>query len=108
VKHLGVGPRVAQFVAGDASAHLAKTLDAAAPCDMWIVNWEAAITDKARARAITRGFLEGSASSMCGERVVRVNPLGTAEAQPISRSCGRGPAGGSTASCCHWWNRPRT
>ena len=46
---------------------------------MWIVNWEAAITDKARARAITRGFLEGSASSMCGERVVRVNPLGTAE-----------------------------
>lgn len=79
MSHLAVGPRVAQFVAGDAAAHLDKTLDAAAPCDMWIVNWEAAITDKARARAITRAFLERSASSMCGERVVRVNPLGTAE-----------------------------
>ena len=66
MSNLAVGPRVAQFVAGDASTHLDKTLDAAAPCDMWIVNWEAAITDKPRARAITSAFLERSASSMCG------------------------------------------
>ncbi len=79
MSHLAVGPRVERIITGDAPAHLDKTLDAAAPCDMWIVNWEAAITDKARARAVTRAFLERSASSMCGEQVVRVNPLGTAE-----------------------------
>ena len=74
-----MGPRVAQFVAGDTPGHLEKTLDPAAPCDMWIVNWEAAITDKARARAISREFLARSASAMHGERVVRVNALGTPE-----------------------------
>jgi citrate lyase subunit beta/citryl-CoA lyase len=72
---LAIGPRVAQFVAGDTRAHLDKTVDPQAACDMWIVNWEAAITDKALARTTTRAFLEGSARSMRGERVVRPNPL---------------------------------
>jgi len=46
---------------------------------MWIVNWEAAITDKAAARATTRAFLAGSAGAMRGERVLRVNPLAGAD-----------------------------
>ena len=90
---LAIGPRVAQFVAGDAPGHLEKTLDAGAPCDMWIVNWEAAITDKALARATTRGFLEGAADAMRGERVVRVNPLGSAAGAADLAELAAWPAG---------------
>jgi len=78
---LAIGPRVAQFVAGDSRAHLEKTLDPGARCDMWIVNWEAAITDKALARTTSRAFLERSAGAMRGERVVRVNARGTPEGE---------------------------
>src|SRR5262245_13670966 len=90
---LTLGPRVAQFVAGDTAGHLDKTLDAQAPCDMWIVNWEAAITDKARARATTRTFLERSAGDMRGERVVRVNPLRTGEGAADLDEIGSWPTG---------------
>lgn len=78
---IGMGPRVAQFVAGDTCAHLEKTRDPAPSCDMWIVNWEAAIPDKPKARATTAAFLERAAGEMRGERVVRVNPLGTPEGE---------------------------
>lgn len=76
-----IGPRVAQFVAGDSPAHLERTCDPAAPCDTWIVNWEAAIVDKARARATTRAFLERAAGRMHGERLLRVNPLAGPEGE---------------------------
>ncbi len=76
---LAVGPRVAQFVAGDSPAHLEKTLDPAAPCDLWLINWEAAIVDKEAARSTTRRFLESPTRRPRAPRALRVNPMGTAE-----------------------------